>query len=96
MRDLNKLKCPCINCLMIPICRHREFDDLMRTCKLVLHSLYYQNTPADGSRSRDYSKKITLMIEHIKPLKWEAEIDNSGFAHIKDKRGFEYVGVERE
>jgi hypothetical protein len=82
MSDPNKVICPCIDCLMIPICRHREFDELMRTCRLVLQSLYYHNVPTDGNRSRDYSKKITLMIEYIKPLKWHATIGNDGFAHI--------------
>ena len=82
MSDPNEVKCPCIDCLMIPVCRHREFDDLMKTCRLVLLSLYYHNTPTIGNRARDYSKKITLMIEHIKPHKWYTIIDYNGFAHI--------------
>ena len=32
---MNNTTCPCLNCICMPVCRHKMYPDLMKNCELV-------------------------------------------------------------
>ena len=62
-------KCPCENCICIPICRNRFYLDLVDKCELVSS---YLRTPCDASKKRN--RPVTVLYKLFKPKTWYLEM----------------------
>jgi len=59
------MKCPCENCLVMPLCRHKFYDEL-KECKHVRKYLYLGNF-----QKLNYHKVNIIYLEQIlKPTTW--------------------------
>jgi len=59
------MKCPCEDCLCVPVCRHKNYFALFLGCCLIDK---YVKKPNDGTNH--YTIKITQKI--LKPTLWKA------------------------
>jgi hypothetical protein len=70
-------ECPCIECILIPICRKKHFLDIVKECKLIEDYLYHEIdldrvTFGDESTVRDricmIKGIINYEIKHTQPI----------------------------
>lgn len=59
-----RMKCPCKNCLCIPICSHKKYSDLVK-CSLLK---VYLIDPCTASIRPP--KRIRKIVKIIKPTNW--------------------------
>jgi hypothetical protein len=71
-----KLEVPCHNCICTSICKHKLFDELIRDCKLLVDSLYFDNTTSVGQRSTLYGDKMNMVQDILNPEYWEVLVDS--------------------
>ena len=76
-----KVTVPCHKCVLIAMCRNKLFDELIKDCKLMLDSLYFDKTTSDGSRSKNFGEKISMIQDILNPESWEVQMKDD-FAHI--------------
>lgn len=90
--NLSQITVPCVRCILIAICRHKPFDDLLRDCDLVRKSLYWDKTTADGARSQYFGQKITMIRDTLGPSIWEVDIneDRDAFSYITEKCEYDH------
>ena len=73
--------CSCLNCLCVPVCRHKEYQNLLN-CNFIMDYLYLNN--------EDYSKRLHIVCEalYVKPVyvEWEPH------AIISQNKTFGYKG----
>ena len=69
------MNCPCINCICVPICRHKTFDRLYHSCSLLEGYYYGNNLPYPPVHRFDIS-------EALKPTRWS--VDRSGYFIIQE------------
>ena len=82
------MKCPCIDCICIAVCRHKEFFDMLNDCHLIVMRLYYTDTDVPGTRSRSFSRTVKEIETYLEPTSWHIKkVDNDGFAHIWSREG---------
>jgi hypothetical protein len=69
---------PCKECLILPVCRHKELGSILRCSRLTNYNNYFLNVCIIGSEK--YYKFIRLLRKNlfyvIKPTKWE--VDKTG------------------
>jgi len=58
-------ECPCIDCLLIPICRHKRYLELFQDCSLL--RIYEPNYTKSVKRSKD---RIQIIKDHIHSTIW--------------------------
>lgn len=85
-----KAEIPCMNCVVMALCRNRKFERIIRECKLLSDTLYFDGTTDDGVRSKLFDLKITLIRDILNPEEWVIIKDDTGFMHIVDRRPDEY------
>jgi hypothetical protein len=58
-------KCPCINCICVPICKHKEYTDVFEKCSLLLayEPKYYTLSGRDINR-------MEQIEQNLKPSLW--------------------------
>ena len=64
---------PCLNCLIIPICRRRYFIDMKNECSLVERYLF-RSEPFGYARV-DFEVRINKVYDAISPVHWEKRKD---------------------
>lgn len=62
------MKCPCKDCLCVPICRHKKYIQLIK-CSILKKFILYPSklTPIN---------KIKILISIIEPTRWVYRIRN--------------------
>jgi hypothetical protein len=55
----NTEKCPCIDCITLPICRHKSYMDLLKDCILI-----------EDYKNRNPYKKLETIQYILKPSIW--------------------------
>jgi len=55
--------CPCNDCVCVPVCRHKEFAQLLYTCSLLL-------TWRNENYTVDTWSYRYIIFESLKPHKW--------------------------
>ena len=78
----DNIKLPCVNCICVAICRHKLFDVLIKDCKLLLDTLYFDKTTVDGTRSKNYNIKLTMIQDILNPIDWNIRIDDDAFPYV--------------
>lgn len=76
-------KCPCTDCICLPMCRYKGFNELVDDCKIVLGFLYHHSVRTDGNRHRNFSKSIVEIEKQLKPNRWYINVNLNGFANIR-------------
>ena len=65
-------KCPCIDCICKPICRHKIYDDLFSDCYMVFD--YGDKAAFFGIilfTDITNNKELIKIYEELNPTKWE-------------------------
>jgi len=63
-------KCPCDRCITLAICRHKDYHDMMKDCKLISTYLYYERSFGLTKRVLDFNHKICLVRDTLKATDW--------------------------
>jgi len=62
------MKCPCENCICIPICKTRIISDMAMNCSLLMDFLYH-NPPGGKIAPRDrYAERIKSIEKAVSPV----------------------------
>lgn len=87
-----KVRVPCMNCILIAICRHKLFDNLLRDCTLVRNTLYWDKTTPDGARSEHFGQKITMIRNILDSSMWDVDINDEkdAFSYITEKCEYDH------
>jgi len=64
-----KDKCPCRDCICIPICKHKTYPSLILECELI-HGMIYAITISITSRE-ECAKIVRDIRDNIKPTIWD-------------------------
>ena len=60
---------PCVDCLIIPICRRRYFIDMKNKCKLVEKYLF--KAPSFAGGRNDFDTRVNRVHDAINPVHWK-------------------------
>ena len=93
--NMKHAEIPCMNCVVMVMCRNRKFERIIRECKLLSNTLYFDGTTRDGARSTLFNLKITLIRDILRPQEWVIVKDDTGFIHVVDRRSDEYIITSR-
>lgn len=76
---------PCKNCLILPVCREKEYTDLMYHCKIIRNFFYYEERYDLHATSRkgNFRKDIYELREILKAEKWEITKSDNGLIHVR-------------
>ena len=75
VRSVNIMKTPCYKCLMVPVCKGKEYLDLME-CHIIKDILYRDKNkrqPSKADRTAEFHTTILDTIEVLKPTLWYYE-----------------------
>ena len=61
-----KLKCPCENCICIPLCRHKHIHQLFREC-----SILHRYDPEYDNVEKRKKERLFHLQRIMKPSRWE-------------------------
>lgn len=67
------IECPCVNCIVVPICRHRSFVKILE-CPLVTN--YFGQYELN---LRDYYLCRTTTYEALRSTSWQPQQDGDFF-----------------
>jgi hypothetical protein len=67
------MKCPCEDCLIIPICRFKEYSRMMK-CSIVFEYLYYRRPLSPTNRNSKFKSRIFIIRDIVKPDSWMAKM----------------------
>jgi len=70
--------CPCEQCPCIPICRHRRYVQLVRSCSLWKEYVYYGK---DHSMKKHKANFLTW-YNTLKPKRWVIDNDDPEYGYI--------------
>jgi len=87
------MKCPCKECLLIPVCRHKHYSKLLNDCYIIRNSLYIKANPTFNNRKSSYVNYVESVETCIKPKRWYLQIDNNGFGYIMTKDNLRPISV---
>lgn len=83
-------KCPCVDCICIPICRHRHLNAFLGSCELVREYLMRYVSSLSPSIRRTKCRQKTIAI--LKPTQWG--VDHNGYftRYEPNKKEFIHYG----
>ena len=58
-------ECPCVDCICMPICRHKHFIDLTVECELI------DNFTTDHENKPREVENMVITYNTLKPSRWE-------------------------
>jgi len=73
------MKCPCEDCLMIPICRHKTIYEIYESCNPIVKYLDLQ--------TKQHMKKFPVFYKILRPTTWSYGRWNKN--HSKYKMSYE-------
>ena len=59
----NYKDCPCIECILVAICRHRPYDKLARGCSILKPYIF-------RAKGIEHKKSCRELVKAINPTKW--------------------------
>ena len=74
------MKCPCVNCICVPVCRGKTFGILFRDCVLLINYIPNYRVPASRSIIR-----MSTLVNSLRPLTWD--YDNRSRFMVRFVRG---------
>ncbi len=82
MYRLFKRDVPCKDCLLIPICRNKQYIPLMRECDLLHYYLYHRGESGKLNKSlrrKNFSKKVHNVKKILGTESWYFDEKRSGY-----------------
>ena len=71
---------PCVNCICLPVCRHKHYHDTVNDCALLNKVLdtYYEQIDNTSYTTIDIigkhtGKFKTLLQSHLNPTRWKVD-----------------------
>jgi len=90
------MKVPCIDCLILPIRRHKYFIDMKNDCQMIEKFLFKSLVDQNHvfcMRRHDFDPRVYLLSEVVKPVKWDAKSITTRVTEIG--RGKDYYANRR-
>ena len=75
-------KCPCKDCICVPVCKHKVYNILLSGCHLIKKKLYFKGPLSDKIRRRRFTKAVVNVEKYLKPVLWHVTIEDNGYAHV--------------
>ena len=74
---------PCKDCLVLPICRLKQYSVMLSECELLL-KLLYKGPPTSPTRRKHkvFNKEIYNLVNILKPTRWKTTISDEGYIHL--------------
>ena len=88
---------PCIDCLILPICRHKYFIDMKNECEMIDKFLFKSEVDSNhvfSLRRFDFDPRVYLISEIVKPVNWDAKSITTRVTEIA--RGKKYYANRRQ
>lgn len=85
MINMRNNKCPCKQCICVPICKHKAYKLFLSDCQLIKEELYFRGTVADKIRRTRFTKAVVDVEKYLKPVLWRVRIEDNGYAHVTFK-----------
>ena len=79
------IKCPCKDCVLIAICRHRTYNNIQSECSLVFNYLYRKvvdNNHLFQIKRGHHIIRVTNIYEALNPTRWDV-VKNTEVLNIK-------------
>jgi len=78
---------PCIDCLIMPVCRYKEYRLMLHECGLLVRMLYYTDTDKHPDirqdlRRRHFSRAVVELEKLMNPSRWHVIVSNGCYATI--------------
>ncbi|MHA1972874.1 MAG: hypothetical protein ACTSW1_07770 [Candidatus Hodarchaeales archaeon] len=77
------MKTPCKECICVPICIHRTFQQTIANCSMIREFLYTYDNFMSKVRP-DHNERIEAMWADIGPTQWRAWRTKDGSIRIKE------------
>jgi len=74
------MKCPCVDCICLPICRHKYVGRLFHECKLVDDYI-----PPWSTKDKMDLNRVFILEDILKPDMWHTSIDSNGKPEFHSK-----------
>jgi hypothetical protein len=71
-------KIPCEECLLVPICRYKDYRELVRNCLLIFDLLYFDRLLDSTCRTSDFRNKVLGIEQTVKPTRWFIKRNGTG------------------
>ena len=68
-------KCPCEECICIPVCRHQTVRELIDKCVKINYYLYYHGKLKQPRQ--DYDNRIIVVEYVLKPTEWRVTFNDT-------------------
>lgn len=78
------MKIPCRGCLVLPVCRHKYYEDIIFSCELVADYLtverHKENLTLRQAKAcyKQHRRRAQVVEETLKPSKWRLGISQEG------------------
>ena len=59
----NCKECPCVECILVAICRHKSYDNLVKQCSILKPYVF-------EAKGEEHKKSCRELVKTIKPTKW--------------------------
>jgi hypothetical protein len=59
---------PCLNCVCVPVCRQKEYDQLIMECSIISNFLYRNH-----KRIKSFKTRLIAIESILKPIIWESK-----------------------
>ena len=63
-------KCPCIECICVPVCKNKDYAQLLRDCSTVRHLLYVNGIAKPGNRTYNFHRILKDVSFNVTPVLW--------------------------
>lgn len=75
-------KCPCKDCICVPVCKHKVYNKLVSGCQIIKEELYFRGPVSDKIRRKRFTKAVVDVEKYLKPVSWRVRIEDNGHGHV--------------
>lgn len=81
---MNDIKCPCEECICVPICRHKHYSQMVRDCIIIGYHLYEEGDFSSKNRVRRFYSYLDIVRYTLNPTKWSVVVGtDKNLLHIR-------------
>ncbi len=84
---------PCIDCICLPVCRHKDYRGVVLDCEMLFSILYDCKSISMEDRDRHFNESILAVEPVLNPARWTTVVVENGMVHIQtvdEKKGVVY------
>jgi len=90
-------KCPCIDCVLIAICKYKTFIEVQNECSLLEHHLYIDMVDSNhvfSKKRADFNERVKEVHDTLIPTRWDI-INKIGILNISDPDSDPYLALHK-